>query len=50
MGGVGLCTSHNDRGDFSGISADLADAHRKARGCPLLAHGGSVEVAPTLDT
>ena len=28
---------------------DRDDAHKKAMGCPLLAAGGSVEVAPTMD-
>jgi hypothetical protein len=27
----------------------LDEAHKKARGCPLLAAGGSVEVAEALD-
>jgi len=40
----------NPASGYSLIEAkDLADAHRKARGCPILASGGSVEVAPTLD-
>lgn len=40
----------NPASGYSLIEAkDLADAHRKARGCPILARGGSVEVAPTLD-
>lgn len=30
-------------------AASLADAHGKARGCPLLASGGSIEVAEALD-
>lgn len=40
----------NPASGYSLIEAkDLADAHRKARGCPILARGGSVEVAATLD-
>jgi hypothetical protein len=27
----------------------LADAQKMAKGCPILAHGGSVEVAEALD-
>jgi hypothetical protein len=30
-------------------AATLADAHTKARGCPLLAAGGSIEIAEALD-
>jgi hypothetical protein len=30
-------------------AANLGDAHQKARACPLLAHGGSVEVAQAID-
>ena len=40
----------NPASGYSLIEAkDLADAHQKARGCPLLAVGGSVEVAQTMD-
>lgn len=28
---------------------NLADAHKKAKGCPILAAGGSIEVAETMD-
>ena len=30
-------------------AASLADAHQKARGCPLLKAGGSVEIALAID-
>jgi hypothetical protein len=30
-------------------AASLAEAHKKARGCPILASGGSIEVAEALD-
>ena len=30
-------------------AASLADAHKKAKGCPLLAVGGSIEVAEAMD-
>jgi hypothetical protein len=30
-------------------AATLADAHKKAKGCPILAAGGSIEVAEALD-
>jgi hypothetical protein len=30
-------------------AASLGDAHAKAKGCPLLAAGGSVEIAEALD-
>lgn len=40
----------NPAGGYSLIEAPtLADAHAKARGCPLLASGGSVEVAECMD-
>ena len=28
---------------------NLADAHKKAKGCPILAAGGSIEVAEAMD-
>jgi len=35
---------------YSPIEApNLDDAHKKAKGCPLLAAGGSIEVAEALD-
>ena len=30
-------------------AASLEDAHKKANGCPMLAHGGTIEIAQTLD-
>ena len=30
-------------------AANLEDAHRKARGCPLLAAGGTIEIAEAFD-
>jgi hypothetical protein len=30
-------------------AATLADAHKKAKACPLLASGGSIEIAEALD-
>ncbi len=30
-------------------AATLSEAHGKARGCPLLANGGSIEIAEALD-
>ena len=30
-------------------ASSLADAHAKAKGCPLLASGGSIEVAQAMD-
>jgi len=28
---------------------DLEDAHKKAKGCPLLKAGGTIEIAPAMD-
>lgn len=40
----------NPASGYSLIEApNLADAHKKARGCPILKAGGSIEVAQTLD-
>lgn len=40
----------NPASGYSLIEApSLADAHKKAKGCPLLAAGGSVEVAEAID-
>lgn len=40
----------NPTSGYSLIEAKgLDDAHRKAKGCPILAAGGSIEVAPTMD-
>jgi len=40
----------NPASGYSLIEAkDLSEAHKKAKGCPLLAAGGSIEVAPTMD-
>ena len=30
-------------------ASSLADAHKKAKGCPLLKSGGSIEIAQALD-
>jgi hypothetical protein len=30
-------------------AANLADAHAKAKGCPLLGNGGSIEIAEAFD-
>jgi hypothetical protein len=30
-------------------AASLADAHMKAKGCPILKNGGSIEIAQTMD-
>jgi hypothetical protein len=30
-------------------AASLADAHKKAKGCPLLTAGGSIEIAQAMD-
>ena len=30
-------------------ASSLQDAHKKARGCPLLKAGGSIEIAPAMD-
>ncbi|MFC6490285.1 YciI family protein [Nitratireductor sp. GCM10026969] len=30
-------------------ASSLEDAHKKAKGCPMLAHGGTIEIAQTLD-
>jgi hypothetical protein len=30
-------------------AASLADAHKKAKGCPLLKAGGSIEIAQAMD-
>lgn len=30
-------------------AANLAEAHQKAKGCPILAAGGSIEVAEAID-
>jgi hypothetical protein len=40
----------NPASGYSLIEAkSLAEAHKKAKGCPILAGGGSVEVAEALD-
>lgn len=40
----------NPASGYSLIEApNLADAHKKARGCPILAAGGSIEVAEAMD-
>ena len=40
----------NPVGGYSLITAtDMADAQKKAKGCPILASGGSVEVAEAMD-
>lgn len=30
-------------------AANLAEAHKKARGCPILAAGGTIEIAQAMD-
>jgi hypothetical protein len=30
-------------------AANLSDAHKKAKGCPILATGGSIEIAQAID-
>lgn len=30
-------------------AANLADAHKKAKGCPILAAGGTIEIAQAMD-
>jgi hypothetical protein len=30
-------------------AASLEDAHKKAKGCPILKRGGTIEIAPCLD-
>lgn len=40
----------NPASGYSLIEAgSLADAHQKARGCPLLAVGGTIEIAQAMD-
>ena len=40
----------NPTSGYSLIEAkDRDDAHKKAKACPILAGGGSIEVAPTMD-
>lgn len=40
----------NPASGYSLIEASsLDDAHKKAKGCPLLKAGGSIEIAPVLD-
>ena len=40
----------NPTSGYSLIEASsLDDAHKKAKGCPLLKAGGSIEIAPVLD-
>lgn len=40
----------NPASGYSLIEASsLDDAHQKAKGCPLLKNGGSIEIAPALD-
>ena len=40
----------NPASGYSLIEASsLEDAHQKAKGCPLLKSGGTIEIAPTLD-
>ena len=49
----GSLVSNGGPNPVSGYSlieaSNLADAHKKARGCPLLQAGGSVEIAEALD-
>jgi hypothetical protein len=40
----------NPASGYSLIEASsLEDAHKKAKGCPLLKDGGSIEIAPCMD-
>jgi hypothetical protein len=40
----------NPASGYSLIEAtDLADAHKKAKGCPLLKNGGTIEIAQAMD-
>lgn len=40
----------NPASGYSLIEAlSLEDAHRKAKGCPMLAAGGTIEIAPAMD-
>jgi hypothetical protein len=40
----------NPASGYSLIEASsLADAHKKAAGCPILQAGGTIEIAPTMD-
>lgn len=49
----GSLSSHGGSNPSSGYSlieaSSLADAHAKAKGCPILAGGGSIEIAEALD-
>jgi hypothetical protein len=49
----GSVVSNGGANPASGYSlieaASLEDAHQKARACPILKSGGTIEIAPTLD-
>ncbi len=49
----GSMVSNGGTNPASGYSlieaASLEDAHKKAKGCPLLKHGGSIEIAQCMD-
>lgn len=49
-GSLGDGGGANPASGYSLIEASsLADAHKKARGCPILASGGTIEIAQTID-
>lgn len=49
----GSITEHGGANPASGYSlveaANLQEAHRHAKGCPILANGGTIEVAEAID-
>ena len=49
-GSIALDGGANPVSGYSLIEApSLDEAHQKARGCPILSAGGSIEIAPALD-
>jgi hypothetical protein len=49
----GSLVTHGGANPASGYSlieaSSLEDAHKKAKGCPILKSGGSIEIAQTMD-
>lgn len=49
----GSLTNNGGANPVSGYSmieaSSLEDAHKKAKGCPLLKNGGTIEIAPMMD-
>jgi hypothetical protein len=49
-GSLGNGGGSNPASGYSLIeAADINDAHKKAKGCPILKRGGTIEIAPAMD-